>query len=506
MVMATFFTNKSVYEYGEPIRVDYEGAVAGNYPDWIAITNGEAPSSSNPSIQYAYVDGNGYVIFNDIDDKITDDNRVPIDSDNDTNYNDTTKVYYNERGTSLQYLPVGDYKIWFLDDAGYTLVEGTNAISIIVKEKAENPLDETLGELADAVRDKTGATTLLSFSDMIGLINNLTNVKSIEQTSVSTEDSGENVLTVTYNNGDTSTIIIRNGSKGSKGDTGDTGPQGPQGNVGPQGDIGPKGPQGNPGVGIKSITLNADYTLTVTFTDDTSYTTENSIRGPEGPQGIPGTPITITNITESTESGGINIITFSDNSTISIKNGLNGQQGNPGVSITNVAINENGELVITLSDNTTPTNLGNIKGPKGDTGNPGKSAYQIWLDEGNSGTEQDFINSLKGQEGNTPFINAEGYWQIGNTITNVKAEGPKGDSITITDVDQATKPGDDSIITFSDGSTLSIYNGPQGPEGPVGPTGPAYTLTQTDINTIVARVIEDLPKYNGEYTEVTNNG
>ena len=30
---------------------------------------------------------------------------------------------------------------------------------------------------------------------------------------------------------------------------------------------------------------------------------------------------------------------------------------------------------------------------------PGKSAYQLWLDEGNKGTEQDFLNSLKGAKG-----------------------------------------------------------------------------------------------------------
>ena len=39
--------------------------------------------------------------------------------------------------------------------------------------------------------------------------------------------------------------------------------------------------------------------------------------------------------------------------------------------------------------------LGNIKGPKGDRGADGKSAYQSWLDLGNTGTEQQFINSLK---------------------------------------------------------------------------------------------------------------
>ena len=54
---------------------------------------------------------------------------------------------------------------------------------------------------------------------------------------------------------------------------------------------------------------------------------------------------------------------------------------------------------------------GYFKGEKGDTGEPGqngtngvdgedgKSAYQIWLDEGNVGTEQDFLDSLKGADG-----------------------------------------------------------------------------------------------------------
>lgn len=57
---------------------------------------------------------------------------------------------------------------------------------------------------------------------------------------------------------------------------------------------------------------------------------------------------------------------------------------------------------------------GYFKGEKGDTGEPGqngtngidgqdgadgKSAYQIWLEEGNVGTEQDFLDSLRGEDG-----------------------------------------------------------------------------------------------------------
>ena len=42
-------------------------------------------------------------------------------------------------------------------------------------------------------------------------------------------------------------------------------------------------------------------------------------------------------------------------------------------------------------------NLGKV------VGNDGKSSYQIWLEQGNTGTEQDFLNSLKG--GNEIDIN-----------------------------------------------------------------------------------------------------
>lgn len=40
-------------------------------------------------------------------------------------------------------------------------------------------------------------------------------------------------------------------------------------------------------------------------------------------------------------------------------------------------------------------------GRDGTNGKDGKSAYQIWLDLGNTGTEQDFINALKGAKGDT---------------------------------------------------------------------------------------------------------
>ena len=38
-------------------------------------------------------------------------------------------------------------------------------------------------------------------------------------------------------------------------------------------------------------------------------------------------------------------------------------------------------------------------GQDGKDGDPGKSAYELWLDAGNTGTEEDYLNSLKGKDG-----------------------------------------------------------------------------------------------------------
>ena len=94
-------------------------------------------------------------------------------------------------------------------------------------------------------------------------------ISSVKQTTTSTADGGTNIVTITLTNGVVAEIQIKNGSKGSKGDTGSKGNTGAAGN------------------GIKSAVLNEDYTLTLTFTDGTSYTTP-SIRGAAGAKGDTG--------------------------------------------------------------------------------------------------------------------------------------------------------------------------------------------------------------------------
>jgi hypothetical protein len=45
-------------------------------------------------------------------------------------------------------------------------------------------------------------------------------------------------------------------------------------------------------------------------------------------------------------------------------------------------------------------------------GNDGKSAYEIWLEQGNTGTEQEFLESLNGKDGSNGLDGKDGYTPI----------------------------------------------------------------------------------------------
>ena len=42
----------------------------------------------------------------------------------------------------------------------------------------------------------------------------------------------------------------------------------------------------------------------------------------------------------------------------------------------------------------------------------GLSAYEVWLEQGNTGTEQDYLNSLKGEQGIQGIQGEAGYTQV----------------------------------------------------------------------------------------------
>ena len=110
--------------------------------------------------------------------------------------------------------------------------------------------------------------------------------------------------------------------------------------------------------------------------------------------------------------------------------------------------------------------LASIKGEKGEDG---KSAYQIWLENGHTGTQGDFLNWLKGEKGDqgeqgekgddgeapTITIGANGNWYINGEDTGVKAKGDKGDKGVGIEKVEYDENGD-LKITFTDGSTQTV--------------------------------------------------
>ena len=107
------------------------------------------------------------------------------------------------------------------------------------------------------------------------------------------------------------------------------------------------GEKGDTGNGIKSTIMNDDYTLTIEFTDGTSYTTP-SIRGEKGATGSQGAK------GEKGEKGDTGA---AGKDGANGSNGTNGKDGADGVSITAISFTKdtNGEIIggtATLSDNT----------------------------------------------------------------------------------------------------------------------------------------------------------
>ena len=54
-------------------------------------------------------------------------------------------------------------------------------------------------------------------------------------------------------------------------------------------------------------------------------------------------------------------------------------------------------------------------------GDPGKSAYEIAVENGYSGSEAQWIASLTGLPGETPYIGNNGNWFVGAVDTGVRA-------------------------------------------------------------------------------------
>lgn len=232
------------------------------------------------------------------------------------------------------------------------------------------------------------------------------------------------------------------GDKGDKGDRGDTGEQGIQGLQGIQGVQGIQGPKGNKGDKGDPFTVAKTYSSITAMENDYPYMEIGDyVMIASSVEDVDNAKLYVKG-----ENGWIFITDFSGATGIKGEKGDTGDTGAQGVQ--------------------------GIQGIQGIQGVAGKSAYQIAVDDGFIGTEEEWLLSLKGQnglDGNDGNDGADGqngitphidpitkHWMIGETDTNVVAEGQDGSSASVTVVNNNPYV---NGITDNDVITVGSVNG-----------------------------------------------
>lgn len=163
--------------------------------------------------------------------------------------------------------------------------------------------------------------------------------------------------------------------KGEKGDTGNDGARGT------------RGAKGDSGLSAYQVWLNEGNTGSV-------QDFLASLKGEQGDTGAKGDPLSIERVYPSVEA--MEADTSNDTGTLVI---IQSNENDPDNAKLFVKTDTGYGFLTDLSGADGITGTKGDAGEKGDTGEAGKSAYQVWLDLGNAGSEQDFINSLKGDKG-----------------------------------------------------------------------------------------------------------
>ena len=118
-------------------------------------------------------------------------------------------------------------------------------------------------------------------------------------------------------------------------------------------------------------------------------------------------------------------------------------------------------------------------GPQGDPGEEGMSAYEVWLDLGNTGTEQDFIDSLKGPEGDPgdPGTDGDSAYEVWIEAGNTGTEQEFLDSLkgAVGDPGDPGDPGTDGDSAYdlwiAEGNTGTLQQFLDSLKGAVGDPG-----------------------------------
>lgn len=278
---------------------------------------------------------------------------------------------------------------------------------------------------------------------------------------------------------------------------------------GMQGESGPAGNNGSDGMSAYQIALKNGFS-------GTEVEWLNSLRGKDGAPGIQGVPGVSGKDGQRGERGlsayeiaKNNGFTGSEQDWVASLRGKDGSDGKPGERGEPGTPGKNGEKGVDgqsayqlwLSKGNTGTEdefldslrgLRGESGPQGQQGIPGrdgkngKSAYDIWRDTGNQGSEQDFLNSLKGERG------ADG----ANGKDGIKGEtGQSAYQLWLAKGNAGNENDFLNSLKGKDGQNGA--KGEKGDRGERGPKGdPGQIPDVTDIKKTISDATQDISKIN----------
>lgn len=230
-------------------------------------------------------------------------------------------------------------------------------------------------------------------------------ITKVEQTTISNEDGGENVITVTLSDGKKSSFTVRNGSAGIQGDPGINGvtpiveaAAGENINV----------------VGTPSVTA------TISANGDKTVFTFNHLKGEKGDPGKDGVDATTTAIASEYASG------LMDASMVAKLNGI--AEGANVVTHVSQLVNDSGYITATSIPTSLPASGGNADTVDGvhitvsDTGNAGSDWFATYI----SPNELRAVNPNRayvGNAGNADTVDGLHGWFLGTLSSDGSSHG-----------------------------------------------------------------------------------
>ena len=206
--------------------------------------------------------------------------------------------------------------------------------------------------------------------------------------------------------------------------------------------------------------------------------------GSNGRDGVDGVSPTV-NVQEISGGNRVTITDKNGSQVFDVMNGKNGEGGGGSGGGTDgedggyyqPSVSSDGILSWSASKADMPSvESANIKGPAGQDGAPGKDGTSVTVASVSTSSEDSGANVVTFSDGKTVTIFNGSKGSPGKDGSDGRdgqdgAPGKDGTSVTVASVSESTEDGGTNVVTFSDGKTLNVHNGSKGSPGEPGADG-----------------------------------